>query len=185
MDNSHSNIQSLHYPTYFFSSSFTWPLFKRQAAILLMPRHRNTKHKPPPHAQIKAVTKPVGKGKEDAPHWAQLGFEKVNHFSSTKFQHGQQRRDSVLRPHTHLIRRSVPSSSYFSPILHSCCLSVTLEGLSSLIYHKQCCQQYFHCCPWLWNDRGFIFWELHATGVKGTSATGIKTNGRCSVIVKQ
>lgn len=60
---------------------------------------------------VRAVTKPVGKGKEDAPHWVQLGFEKVKHFSSTKFQPGQQRGDSVLRPpHTHLIRRSVPST---------------------------------------------------------------------------
>lgn len=50
---------------------------------------------------VRAVAKPVGKGKEDTPHWVQLGFEKVKHFSSTKFQPGQQRGDSVLRPPSH------------------------------------------------------------------------------------
>lgn len=94
-----------------------------------------------PH--IRAVTKPVGKGKESTPHWVQLGFEKVKHFSSTKFQPGQQRGDSVRRPpHTYLIRRSAPSSSSFLPILHSRRLSETLEGLSFLIYFKHCCQQF-------------------------------------------
>lgn len=94
-----------------------------------------------PH--MRAVTKPVGKGKENTPHWVQLGFEKVKHFSSTKFQPGQQRGDSVRRPpHTYLIRRSAPSSSFFLPILHSRRLSVTLEGLSFLIYFKHWCQQF-------------------------------------------
>lgn len=37
-----------------------------------------------------------GKGKEDTPHWVQLGFKNVKLFSSTKFQPGQQREDSVL-----------------------------------------------------------------------------------------
>lgn len=107
---------------------------------------------PPPNLQtptpssdpgIRAVTKPVGKGKEDTPHWVQLGFEKVKHFSSTKFQPGQQRGDSVLRPpRVHLIRRSVPSPSSFLPILHSHCLSVSLQGLSYLINFKHCCQQF-------------------------------------------
>lgn len=74
----------------------------------------------------------------------QLGFEKVKHFSSTKFQPGQQRGDSVLRPpHAPLIRRSGPSSSSFLPILHSQSLSEDLEGLSSLIYFKHCSQQFF------------------------------------------
>lgn len=104
-----------------------------------------SKHSTPPSSGpgVRAVTKPVGKGKEDTPHWVQLGFEKVKHFSSTKFQPGQQRGDSVLRPpQAHLIRRSAPSPSAFLPILHSRRLSLALEGLSFLIYFKHCCQQF-------------------------------------------
>lgn len=49
------------------------------------PRPNLQKPTPSSGPGVRAVTKPVGKGKEDTPHWVQLGFEKVKHFSSTKF----------------------------------------------------------------------------------------------------
>lgn len=93
---------------------------------------------------------------EDAPHWVQLGFGKVKHFSSTKFQPGQQRRDSVLRPApppprpSHLANLTLtwpeghrrPSS----PCRTLAAFQRVWRGLRYLIYFKHCCQR-FLCRP--------------------------------------
>lgn len=86
-------------------------------ALTISPLHHYPIDSPPksqnPGPLLSAAVE--GKGKEDTPHWAQLGFKNVKLFSSTKFQPGQQRWDSVLGPlPAHLIRRSVPSPSSFS-----------------------------------------------------------------------
>lgn len=98
MDNSHSDIQSLCYLTPLLFFWLTSPLFKRQAAIPLIPLPPNSYQMPPPSSDpgTRADNKLMGRREGGTPCWVQLGFKKVKHFSSTKFQHGQQTGDSVL-----------------------------------------------------------------------------------------
>lgn len=124
---------------------------------------------------VRAVAKPVGNGRDDAPHWAQLGFEKVKHFSSTKFQPGQQRGDSVLRPPPRSPDQKV--SPITGVLLNHFALSLPFSksegggGGSDISLTSNTAVNSF-CAAVL--DSGVTleshFWERHTAGVKGESA---------------
>lgn len=117
------------------SPSLTSPLL---TAILLIPPLKC----PNPSLLLSSAVR--AKGRRTLPHWVQLGFKNVKLFSSTKFQPGQQRGDSVLGAPAH------PPDQEVSPIAlillaHSALslpFSGSAGGLGHLINSKHCCQQF-------------------------------------------
>lgn len=103
------------------SASLALPLSNRPTAILLIPSPllKTQTHKPPSAGPVSRV-ETCGRWEQPRlPTEGRLGFHKVKHFSSTKFQPVQQSGDCCPHPnpHSHLIRGSAPSSS--SPISSS------------------------------------------------------------------
>lgn len=106
-----------------------------------------------------------GKGKEDTPHWVQLGFKNVKLFSSTKFQPGQQRGDSVLGAPAHSPDQEVSPIAPI-PLAHSA-LSLPFSGSTgglAISLTPNTAVNSFCSRPWLRNQ---ILRVAHNRGVEG------------------
>lgn len=106
-----------------------------------------------------------GKGKEDTPHWVQLGFKNVKLFSSTKFQPGQQRGDSVLGAPAHSPDQEVSPIALI--LLAHSALSLPFSGSAgglAISLTPNTAVNSFCSRPWLRNQ---ILRMAHSRGVEG------------------